>query len=189
MVQLLSPIVITSSVIAIGSGRQNARTSETVHLQNAAFVWVPVLIVPAAIAWFGQNNLKTASSSFAQQKVIFRRKHTWVMTWLYVGTFGSFIGFAAALPMLIKTAFPACSVATYAWTGPALGALARWAGGWIADRIGGARVTILSFVGMAASTTRVIEAAPQGPHRRHPGVHRGPAYGFSSSRPCSPTSR
>jgi NNP family nitrate/nitrite transporter-like MFS transporter len=162
VVQLLTPIVITSSVIAIGSGQHNSRTGETVHLQNAAFVWVPVLLVLAALAWFGQNNLRTASSSFSQQKIIFRRKHTWVMTWIYVGTFGSFIGFAAALPMLIKTTFPAYSVATYAWMGPALGALARWAGGWIADKLGGARVTILSFVGMAASIVGVINFLPSG---------------------------
>ncbi|WP_432133933.1 MULTISPECIES: NarK family nitrate/nitrite MFS transporter [unclassified Streptomyces] len=159
-VQLLTPIVITSSVIAIGSGQANSKTGETVYLQNAAFVWVPVLIVLAALAWFGQNDLKTASTSFAQQKVIFRRKHTWLMTWLYVGTFGSFIGFAAALPMLIKTTFPDYSVATYAWMGPATGALSRWAGGWIADRLGGARVTILSFVGMAASIIGVINFLP-----------------------------
>ncbi|WP_329124633.1 MFS transporter [Streptomyces sp. NBC_01465] len=162
VVQLLTPIVITSSVIAIGSGQHNAKTGNTVFLQNAAFLWVPVLIVLAAVAWFGQNNLKTASTSFAQQKIIFKRKHNWLMTWLYVGTFGSFIGFAAALPMLIKTTFPDYPVATYAWMGPALGALARWAGGWIADKFGGARVTILSFVGMAASIIGVINFLPTG---------------------------
>ncbi|MFE4590881.1 MFS transporter [Streptomyces laurentii] len=77
-----------------------------------------------------------------------------------VGTFGSFIGFAAALPMLIKTTFPDYSVATYAWRGPAVGALSRWAGGWIADKWGDARVTILSFVGMAAAVIGVISFLP-----------------------------
>ncbi|MFE0103275.1 NarK family nitrate/nitrite MFS transporter [Streptomyces sp. NPDC059009] len=162
VVQLLTPIVITSSVLALGSGQHNSKTGKEVYLQNAAFIWVPVLIVLALIAWFGQNNLKTASTSFSQQKIIFKRKHNWLMTWLYVGTFGSFIGFAAALPMLIKTTFPSYSVATYAWMGPALGALARWAGGWIADKLGGARVTILSFVGMAASIIGVINFLPSG---------------------------
>ncbi|NBE56279.1 NarK family nitrate/nitrite MFS transporter [Streptomyces boluensis] len=161
VVQLLTPIVITSSVLAIGSAQHKADGSP-VYLQNAAFVWVPVLIVLAAVAWFGQNNLKSASTSFSQQKIIFQRKHNWLMTWLYVGTFGSFIGFAAALPMLIKTTFPDYSVATYAWMGPALGALARWAGGWIADKLGGARVTILSFVGMALSIIGVINFLPSG---------------------------
>ncbi|MEU9162611.1 MFS transporter [Streptomyces sp. NPDC048424] len=159
VVQLLTPILITSSVLAIGAGQKKANGSE-IYLQNAAFVWVPVVIVLALVAWFGQNDLKVASTPFSQQKIIFKRKHNWLMTWLYVGTFGSFIGFAAALPLLIKTTFPAYSVATYAWMGPALGALARWAGGWIADKLGGARVTILSFVGMAASIIGVTSCRP-----------------------------
>ncbi|MEU3074280.1 MFS transporter [Streptomyces laurentii] len=159
VVQLLTPIVITWSVIAIGSAQHKA-DGTAVHLQNAAFIWVPVLLVLAAVAWFGQNDLKVASTPFSRQKIIFKRKHTWLMTWLYVGTFGSFIGFAAALPMLIKTTFPDYSVATYAWMGPAVGALSRWAGGWIADKWGGARVTILSFVGMAAAIGGVISFLP-----------------------------
>ncbi|MEV5972533.1 MFS transporter [Streptomyces sp. NPDC051921] len=160
-VQLLTPIVITWSTIAIGSAQHKA-DGTPVHLQNAAFLWVPVLLVLAAVAWFGQNDLKVASTPFRRQKIIFKRKHNWLMTWLYVGTFGSFIGFAAALPMLIKTTFPEYPVATYAWMGPAVGALARWAGGWIADKWGGARVTLLSFVGMAASIIGVITFLPSG---------------------------
>lgn len=170
VVQLVTPIVITSSVIALGSAQHKA-DGTPVYLQNAAFLWVPVLVVLAAVAWFGQNDLKVAATPFRQQKIIFRRKHTWLMTWLYVGTFGSFIGFAAALPLLIKTTFPAYSIATYAWMGPALGALARWAGGWIADRLGGARVTILSFVGMALSIIGVINFLPAG-------TDSGNFYGF-----------
>ncbi|MEU6900675.1 NarK family nitrate/nitrite MFS transporter [Streptomyces virginiae] len=164
VVQLLTPVLITSSVLAVGAGQKKANGSET-YLQNAAFVWVPVLGVLAAVAWFGQNDLKVASTPFSRQKSIFKRKHNWLMTYLYVGTFGSFIGFAAALPLLIKTTFPAYSVATYAWMGPALGALARWAGGWIADKLGGARVTILSFVGMAGSITGVTAFLPAGSDR------------------------
>ncbi|MFE5738430.1 NarK family nitrate/nitrite MFS transporter [Streptomyces celluloflavus] len=165
VVQLVTPIVITSSVLALGSAQHKA-DGTSVWLQNAAFLWVPVLVALAVVAWFGQNDLKVASTPFSKQKVIFRRKHNWLMTWLYVGTFGSFIGFAAALPMLIKTTFTpidaAYSAATYAWMGPAVGALARWAGGWLADKIGGARVTILSFVGMAVSIVGVINFLPSG---------------------------
>lgn len=165
VVQLVTPIVITSSVLALGSAQHKA-DGTSVWLQNAAFLWVPVLVALALVAWFGQNDLKVAATPFSRQKVIFRRKHTWLMTWLYVGTFGSFIGFAAALPMLIKTTFtpidPSYSAATYAWMGPALGALARWAGGWLADKIGGARVTVLSFVGMGVSLVGVIGFLPSG---------------------------
>ncbi|WP_353943119.1 NarK family nitrate/nitrite MFS transporter [Streptomyces sp. HUAS MG91] len=163
VVQLLTPIVITSSVIALGSAQHKA-DGTPVYLQNAAFLWVPVLVVLAVIAWFGQNDLKVASTPFKQQKVIFKRKHNWLMTWLYVGTFGSFIGFAAALPMLIKTTWTpidaAYTAATYAWIGPAIGALARWGGGWLGDKLGGARVTIISFVGMAGSIIGVINCMP-----------------------------
>ncbi|MFG3497956.1 NarK family nitrate/nitrite MFS transporter [Streptomyces sp. NPDC047928] len=161
VVQLVTPIVITSSVLAVGSAQHKA-DGTPVHLQNAAFLWIPVIITLALVAWFGQNDLKVAATPFAKQKVIFRRKHTWLMTWLYIGTFGSFIGFAAALPMLIKTTFPDYSVATYAWMGPAVGALSRWAGGWIADKLGGARVTILSFTGMAIAIVGVINFLPGG---------------------------
>ncbi|WP_405015962.1 NarK family nitrate/nitrite MFS transporter [Kitasatospora sp. NBC_00070] len=170
VVQLLTPVLITSSMLAIGSAQHKA-DGTPVYLQNAAFVWIPVLIVLALVSWLGQNDLKVASTPFSRQRVIFRRKHTWLMTWLYVGTFGSFIGFAAALPLLIKTTFPAYSVATYAWMGPALGALARWAGGWVADRFGGARVTVLSFVGMAGSIVGVINFLPAG-------GNEGSFYGF-----------
>lgn len=163
VVQLLTPILITSSVLAIGAGQRKANGSE-IYLQNAAFVWVPVLIVLAVVAWFGQNDLKVASTPFSQQKIIFKRKHNWLMTWLYVGTFGSFIGFAAGLPLLIKNNFESqgYQATTYAWIGPFVGALMRWAGGWLSDKVGGARVTMLSFVGMAAALVVVIFALPSG---------------------------
>lgn len=130
------------------------------------FLWVPVLVVLAAVVWFDQNGLKVASTPFRRQKVIFRRRHNWLMTWLCVGTFGSFIGFASAQPMLIETTStpidPARSAATYAWIGPAAGAFARWGGGRLADRIGGATGTIVSLVGMAASIVGVINFLPSG---------------------------
>ncbi|WP_030706940.1 hypothetical protein [Streptomyces sp. NRRL F-2580] len=91
-----------------------------------------------------------------------KRKHNWLMTWLYVDTFGSFIGFAAGLPLLIKNNFEAqgYQATTSAWIDPFIGALMRWAGGWLSDKIGGARVTLLSFVGMAAALVVVIFALP-----------------------------
>ena len=52
------------------------------------------------------NDIATAKASFAEQSVIFQRKHNWIMCWLYTGTFGSFIGFSAAFPLLAKTQFP-----------------------------------------------------------------------------------
>lgn len=167
VVQLVAPLVVTAAVLgAPAGGPQTKKNGDEIWLQNGAFLWVPLLVIMALLAWFLMNDLKIAAAPFSQQKVIFKRKHNWLMTWLYVGTFGSFIGFAAALPNLIKTTFtpidPAYSATTYAWVGPFVGAVTRWAGGWLSDRIGGARVTMLSFVGMGASLVVVINALPAG---------------------------
>ena len=88
------------------------------------------------------DDLAPVKASFEDQAVIFMRKHNWILSWLYLGTFGSFIGFAAGFPLLAETDFAGVDVTAYAFIGPLLGALARPAGGWLADRIGGARVAL-----------------------------------------------
>ncbi|MDG4860162.1 NarK family nitrate/nitrite MFS transporter [Streptomyces sp. T-3] len=164
VVQLVAPLVVTAAVLGApaGGSQHDTKKNTDVWLQNGAFLWVPLLVIMAGLAWFLMNDLKVAAAPFSQQKIIFKRKHNWLMTWLYVGTFGSFIGFAAALPMLIKDNFEGqgYQATTYAWIGPAIGALTRWLGGSLSDKIGGAKVTMLSFVGMAASLVVVIFALP-----------------------------
>jgi NNP family nitrate/nitrite transporter-like MFS transporter len=93
--------------------------------------------------------------------VIFKRKHNWLMCWLYLATFGSFIGFAAAFPLLIKTSFPEVTALKFAFLGPLVGALVRPLGGWVADKLGGARVTLWNFVLMIAAVFGVIAFLPQ----------------------------
>ncbi|MGX5915369.1 MFS transporter [Aliidiomarina sp. Khilg15.8] len=98
-------------------------------------------------------------TSLDRQYKIFNNKHTWIMSVLYVMTFGSFIGFSAAFPLSIQVIFGyshvmvdgvmthdtvnpnAPSALTYAWIAPFIGALIRPVGGWLSDRLGGARVT------------------------------------------------
>src|ERR1700735_5023764 len=101
------------------------------------------------------DNLTEARSSFKDQLVIVRRKHTWVMSWIYIGTFGSFIGYSAAFPLLIKTQFPEITVAI-AFLGPLVGSLIRPVGGLLADKLRGARVTFWNFVAMGAATVGVM---------------------------------
>ena len=105
-------------------------------------------LIPLAIAVFGavffMNNLTTARSTFKDQLAIVGRKHTWIMSLIYIGTFGSFIGYSAAFPLLIKTQFPAVSV-SIAFLGPLVGSLSRPLGGLLADKVGGADRHVLEF--------------------------------------------
>ena len=84
------------------------------------------------------------------------------MCWLYAGTFGSFIGFSAGLPLLIKAQFPGVDPVKYAFLGPLVGALARPVGGWLSDKLGGAKVTLWNFVAMAAAAGGVLFFLPRG---------------------------
>ncbi|HUP59635.1 MAG TPA: NarK family nitrate/nitrite MFS transporter [Thermoanaerobaculia bacterium] len=149
-VQFVVPLVITFSIFG------GAPQESSIWLQNAGFIWVPFIVASTIAAWFGMNDISSARASFRDQAVIFRRKHNWLMCWLYLGTFGSFIGYSAALPLLIKSQFPDLDPMRYAFLGPLVGALARPAGGWISDKLGGAPVTFWNFVVMALAAAGVI---------------------------------
>jgi NNP family nitrate/nitrite transporter-like MFS transporter len=104
------------------------------------------------------NDIATMKASFADQSVIFRRTHNWIMCWLYTGTFGSFIGFSAAFPLLSKILFPDVNALQYAFLGPLVGALARAAAGKPCDRWGGGRITVWVFVAMSVGTIGILYA-------------------------------
>ncbi|SDG41478.1 MFS transporter, NNP family, nitrate/nitrite transporter [Pseudomonas benzenivorans] len=156
------PLVIGMGLFgAVGGQAQELADGSQLWLQNAGFIWVPFIAVVTVAAWFGMNDLSSAKASFAEQAVIFKRKHNWLMCWLYLATFGSFIGFAAGFPMLIKTQFPGVDPLKFAFLGPLVGALARPLGGWLADKMGGARVTLWNFVLMIAAVFGVLAFIPQ----------------------------
>ena len=116
------------------------------------------------MAWFGMNDIADAKASFAAQATIFGRKDNWLMCVLYLGTFGSFIGYAAGFPLLIKNQFPGVNPLAYAWLGPLVGATIRPVGGWLADKLGGARVTFWNFIVMALAVLGVAAFLPTGGH-------------------------
>lgn len=166
VVQFLSPLVVTVGVFGIFGGEPQTITkggqTMQVWTQNAAFVWVPWIIITSLAAWFGMNDIADAKASFATQATIFRRKHNWLMCILYLGTFGSFIGYAAGFPLLIKSQFPNVNPLAYAWLGPLVGAIIRPFGGWLSDQLGGARVTFWNFVVMALAVVGVLTFLPKG---------------------------
>jgi NNP family nitrate/nitrite transporter-like MFS transporter len=160
VVQFVVPMAITAGVFGwLGGDPRIAKEpwgESPMWLQNAGFIWVPFIAASAFAAWFGMNDIASARASFAEQSVIFQRRHNWIMCWLYTGTFGSFIGYSAAFPLLTKTQFPDIVALNYAFLGPLVGALSRSLTGWVADRWGGGRVTFWVFILMALATVGVL---------------------------------
>src|SRR5688572_10357236 len=164
-VQFMVPLVISVGIFGWFGGDSTPvqmpdGTTKQIWLQNAGFVWVIPILVSSLLAFLMMNDIADAKASFTEQAVIFRSKHTWIMSWLYLGTFGSFIGFSAGFPLLIKSQFPGVNPLEFAWMGPFLGALIRPVGGWLADRLGGARVTLWNFVVMVIGVVGVLQFLP-----------------------------
>ena len=94
--------------------------------------------------------------------MIFKRKHNWLMCWLYLGTFGSLHRLFGRVPAAHPEPVSGQSNALqYALLGPLVGALMRPLGGWLADKLGGARVTFWNFVAMAVAWLAVLHFLPQ----------------------------
>jgi MFS transporter, NNP family, nitrate/nitrite transporter len=151
-VQLLTPLLLGTGLVSLYLATP---TADGLYLQNAGLMWILPLAIAVVGAFLFMNNLTSARSSFKDQLAIVTRKHTWVMSYIYIGTFGSFIGYSAAFPLLIKTQFPAITVGI-AFLGPLVGSLSRPLGGLLADKIGGATVTFWNFIAMGAATIGVM---------------------------------
>ncbi len=166
VVQFVVPLVITAGVFgALGGEPQmwvKGSESRQMWLQNAGFIWVPFIAASTLAAWFGMNDIASAKASFSDQAVIFKRKHNWLMCWLYLGTFGSFIGYSAGFPLLIKSQFPEVNALTFAFLGPLVGAVIRPFGGWLSDKMGGAPVTFWNFIAMVLAVVGVLYFLPKG---------------------------
>ena len=166
IVQAVVPLVIYGGALAFKGGASQTYVDQgvvsEVWLQNAGFILIPFILVATFGAAWGMNNIRDARATFGEQLVIFRRQHAWVLGWLYAGTFGSFIGFAAAFPILLYALFPDAGIAKWAFVGPLLGALVRPFGGWLSDRFGGARVTFWNFAVMVAAAIGTLMFLPSG---------------------------
>ena len=160
MVQLLVPMVIASgALVFIGESQTrttlDGSTSE-VFVQNAAFFWMPLIVLSATCAYLFMHNLNISQATPKEQAPVIKRKHTWVMSYLYIGTFGSFIGYSASFPLLITNQFPEHAASWFAALGPIVGSLIRPIGGWLSDKFGGARVTFWTFAVMIGAVVAVL---------------------------------
>ncbi|MBV2366777.1 MFS transporter [Streptomonospora nanhaiensis] len=128
-----------------------------------AALYVPLLLLASVIAWTRMDNLVGARADVGAQVAAARDRHFWIMSFLYIGTFGSFIGFSFAYGLLLQNQFGRTPLEAAALTflGPLLGSLIRPVGGRLADRFGGARVTLWNFAAMAGGIAVIVLASFQ----------------------------
>ena len=164
--QLVIPLVV---IIGVPAATVKL-TRHPVHLAYAGFVWLPFIAVAAILAWTRMDSLTQARSDGTAYAAAFKNQHTWLLSFLYIGTFGSFIGYSFALPLVIKTTFPTFLshhpfIGTYlaglGFLGALLGSLSRPLGGWLSDRASAPRVTLGVFAAMAGFTGLAIAGVEQ----------------------------
>jgi len=174
VVQFLVPIVTGTALFGSFGGAPHTAmvngAAKSLWLQNAALLWIPFILVSIVTSWFFMNNLHVARARLSQQLPILKNKHNWIMSWLYLGTFGSFIGYSAGFPLLIKSQFPTVNPLQYAFLGPLVGSVIRPVGGWLADKLGGAKVTLWNFLAMSLALIGVIYFVS---HKADPGAFTG----------------
>ncbi|MFI8927920.1 nitrate/nitrite transporter [Streptomyces sp. NPDC053474] len=124
-------------------------------------VYIPLVVVSAVCAALFMDNIASVRNDTGAVREAARDPHTWIMAFLYVGTFGSFIGYSFAFGLVLQTQFgrTPLEAAQLTFVGPLLGSLVRPVGGRLADRYGGARITLGTFVAMAAATGVVVLAS------------------------------
>ncbi|QDQ11848.1 nitrate/nitrite transporter [Streptomyces spectabilis] len=124
-------------------------------------VYIPLVVVSAVCAALFMDNIASVRNDTGAVREAARDPHTWIMAFLYVGTFGSFIGFSFAFGLVLQTQFgrTPLEAAQLTFVGPLLGSLIRPVGGRLADRYGGARITLGNFVAMALATGVVVLAS------------------------------
>jgi NNP family nitrate/nitrite transporter-like MFS transporter len=130
VMQLIAPLAISVSIFAAFGGGALSRRMVFLYLQNAAWIWVPFLVVFTLAAWFFMNDLSASKASLSEQLPVLKRGHLWVMALLYLATFGSFIGFSAGFAMLSKTQFPEVQILHLR---SSVRLLARWRVLWADD--------------------------------------------------------
>ena len=115
-------------------------------LSRAGLMYIPLAVAAAVLAFVFMDNLSQAKADVSSTSRSTHHAHTWIMSFLYIGTFGSFIGYSAAFPTLLKTVFERPDIAlTWGFLGAGVGSIARPVGGRLADRFGGSIITAGAF--------------------------------------------
>ncbi|MEU9300463.1 nitrate/nitrite transporter [Streptomyces sp. NPDC048269] len=148
------PVVQLAALLVIA-------TAGAGHPRLLLCAYLPLIVAAAALAALRMDNLAPVRNDTGAVREAVREPHTWIMAFLYIGTFGSFIGYSFAFGLVLQTQFgrTPLQAASLTFIGPLLGSLIRPVGGALADRFGGARITLATFVAMAAATGVVVLAS------------------------------
>ncbi|MER7624825.1 nitrate/nitrite transporter [Streptomyces sp. NPDC126503] len=148
------PVVQLVGLLVIG-------TAGALHPRIVLGVYLPLIVVAAVCSALFMDNLAPVRNDTGAVREAVRARHTWIMAFLYIGTFGSFIGYSFAFGLVLQTQFgrTPLQAASLTFIGPLLGSLIRPVGGALADRHGGARITLGTFAAMAAATGVVLYAS------------------------------
>ncbi|MFF4169982.1 nitrate/nitrite transporter [Streptomyces sp. NPDC001744] len=151
------PVVQLVGLLVIG-------TAGAAHPRLVLGVYLPLAVAAAVCAALFMDNLAPVRNDTGAVREAVRDRHTWILALLYVGTFGSFIGYGFAFGLVLQTQFgrTPLQAASLTFLGPLLGSLLRPVGGFLADRYGGARITLWTFAAMAAATSVVVLASATG---------------------------
>ncbi|GAA2762840.1 NarK family nitrate/nitrite MFS transporter [Streptomyces paradoxus] len=124
-------------------------------------MYIPLIVVAAVMAALFMDNLENVKNDTGAAKDAARDAHTWIMSFLYIGTFGSFIGYSFAFGQVLQNQFgrTPLEAAYVTFIGPLLGSLIRPLGGWMADKYGGAKISLWNYVAMGAATAVLIGAS------------------------------
>ncbi|MCZ0988922.1 nitrate/nitrite transporter [Streptomyces diastatochromogenes] len=126
-------------------------------------IYIPLIVVAAVLAALFMDNIANVKNDTGAALDASKDAHTWIMSFLYIGTFGSFIGYSFAFGQVLTNQFGRTPLqATYlTFMGPLLGSLIRPVGGWLADKYGGAKITLYNYVAMAAASAVLVVASMQ----------------------------
>lgn len=126
-------------------------------------IYIPLILVAAVLSALFMDNIENVKNDTGAAKDAAKDGHTWIMSFLYIGTFGSFIGYSFAFGQVLQNQFgrTPLEAAYVTFIGPLLGSLIRPVGGALADKYGGAKITLYNYVGMGAATAVLIAASMQ----------------------------
>ncbi|WP_431959625.1 nitrate/nitrite transporter [Actinacidiphila sp. bgisy160] len=150
------PVVQLAGLLVIG-------TAGAGHPRLLLAVYIPLIVVAATLAALYMDNLAPVRNDTGAAALAVKDGHTWIMSFLYIGTFGSFIGYSFAFGLVLQNQFARTPLeaASITFVGPLLGSLIRPVGGRLADAYGGARITLWNFLAMAAATAVIVLASAQ----------------------------